>query len=635
MKKGNRYLYVVLWLILACASLLGCEKNNLQTKNTKHGGVIYIGVETPFHGLDALGLAGSGSLFPATVMLNGAMQEPLFRMEKSGNLIPVLGLSATPSENGEKWDVALRKNVSFHDGATFNADAVVHHWKRILDPENKFRGRQIIQPIQRVEKVDDYTVRFILAHPWSPFLKVISDELFLFNFIPSPKAVENEVHDRKPVGTGPFKYEKWNGGDHYIVLKNRNYWRKDKPFLDKIVFRTVPDHQTRYASLAAGQLDAITLDRGHLIKKSQKDPSLYTHYYEKNGAEIIRINTRKPPLDDVRVRQALVLANDQQKHIKLIYGDSIPFIRHPFGQWFRCMDDGYLEHNLERAKQLISEYGKKVELEYVHTNTSRGRNTGEMLQQLYKKIGVALHPIGLSIGPLVMKVVTGDYQLSSSRINASNDLGPQLYNHFHSNSSRNHSGYCNPYMDELLEAQRTEMDPEKRSRILCKIARQINVEALLLYRGGRGQMIVSRKKIRGLLNSSKSGIDLGAAWIDENIKFNMAAYEIEKNASVSFDCPEPGNTEDVKAVILGEWEGKDDLGAAIKFTFCENNTVIGRRKGRDAGTKKYIICGRDVHWTTKSGANLVATVQEDKTSMKGKWNYGELSGVFAVERMKE
>ncbi len=137
------------------------------------------------------------------------------------------------------------------------------------------------------------------------------------------------------------------------------------------------------------------------------------------------------------------------------------------------------------------------------------------------------------------------------------------------------------------------------------------------------------------VNRSKSRIDRGAAWIDENIKLSMAAYEIEKNAPVSFDCPDPGNTEDVKAVILGAWEGKDDLGAAIKFTFRENNTVVGRRKGREAGTKKYIICGRDVHWTTKSGANLVATVQEDKTSLEGKWHYGELSGVFAVEPCKE
>ncbi|MCP4690704.1 MAG: hypothetical protein GY859_21805 [Desulfobacterales bacterium] len=635
MKKRNRCLRVVLCLILGWACLLGCEGNISQTKNTKHGGVLYIGVETPFHGLDVLGLPGSGSLFPATVMLNSAIQEPLFRMDEAGNLIPVLGLSAAPSENGEQWDVTLRQNVSFHDGTAFNADAVVHHWKRMLNPENNFRGRKLIQPVQRVEKVDDYTVRFILAHHWAPFLKVISDELYLFNFIPSPRAVEEGVHDRKPVGTGPFKYSKWNGGDHYIVLKNPNYWRRDKPLLNKIVFRTVPDHQTRYASLASGQLDAITLDRGHLIKKSQKDPSLYTYYYERNGAETIRLNTRKPPLDDVRVRQALALANDQRLHIKLIYGDSIPFIQHPFGQWFKCLDNGYLEHDLERARQLISDYGRKVELEYVHTNTSRGRNTGEMLQQLYKKIGVSLNPIGLSIGPHVKKMITGDFQLASSRIYESNDLGPALYNRFHSNSPSNHSGYRNPHMDELLEAQRTEIDPEKRSGILCKIARRLNTDVPFLYRGGRRQNIVARKKIRNLVDGSKSRIDLGAAWIDEVVKFNIAAFEIEKKARISVDCTDPGDVEAVKAVILGAWEGKDDWGAAVSFTFKEDDSVISLRTGSTTSTTKYIICGQDVHWATERGAKVVASVGEGKESLEGEWRFGTYSGKFTLAAMKQ
>ncbi len=383
--------------MLIHAGLTGCGENKSRTGINKNGGVLYIGVETEFHGMDVLGLAGSGALLPAPAMLNSTIQEPLFRMDKSGNLIPVLGLSAVPSENGEKWDVTLRQGVSFHDGTPFNADAVVHHWKRILSPENKYRGRAMIQPIQRVEKVDDYTVRFILAHPWAPFPNVISDELYLFAFIPSPNAVDKGVHNRKPVGTGPFKYEKWNGGDHYIVLKNRAYWQQGKPALDKIVFRVIEDHQTRYASLIADQLDVIAMDRGSLLKKAENDSSLDTSYYDTNGAEVIRINTRNPPLDDIRVRRALAYANDQQLHIKMVYGGSIPFVRNPFGGSFECADEGYPAHDLERARRLISEYGENVELECVHTNTLRGRAMGEMLQQLYKKIGVTLAPVGLRL----------------------------------------------------------------------------------------------------------------------------------------------------------------------------------------------------------------------------------------------
>jgi len=430
---------ITLFAVASCACFAGCGEEKSQSKNTKYGGVIYFGVEAPFHGFDVLGT--SGFINPTQAPLNNLIQEPLFRMDQSGNLIPVLGLTATQSSDGSIWEIKLREGVIFHDGTVFNADAVLHHWARILDPENKYRGRQIFEPVRKVVKMDEYMVQFILDYPWSSFLQVISDELYLFAFIPSPKAVEDGTHDRKPVGTGPFKYGKWNSGDHFVVYRNNRYWQKDKPLLNKVVFRTIPDHQTRYASLLSGQIDVITLDRGNLIQKAKENPSLYAFQSEGNGAEIVIINTTKPPLDDIHVRRALALANNQELHVKMVYGDSIPVIHHPFGEWFKCMDDGYLEYDLEKARQLITKYGKPVEIECLHSNTSRGRNIGELLQQLYKKIGVKLISTGIGTGPQIMKVMKKDYQLATWRIPPSADHGPQLYRSFHSQSPTNFTGY--------------------------------------------------------------------------------------------------------------------------------------------------------------------------------------------------
>lgn len=617
----------VVWVIFT-----GCGEKNGPSESTKAGGTLYFGVETPFHGFDVFGPASGGILIPAMAAVNSCIQEPLFRMDKSGNLIPVLGLTATPSENGRTWEIKLRENVFYHDGTAFNADAVVHHWARILDPQNKYRGRRTFQPILDVQKIDKYTVRFTLEHPWPPFLKVISDELYLFAFIPSPKAVKEGTHNKKPVGTGPFKYHKWNAGDHFVVLKHDRYWRPNSPFLAKVVFRTIPDHQTRFASLIAGQLDAITLDRGNLIKKAQDDPSLYTYSHEESGAEIVRINMRNPPLDDIRVRQALALANDQELQVRVVYSDSIPLVHHPFGEWFKCVDDGYLGHDLERAKQLIAEYGKLVEIECLHTNTSRGRSIGELLQQLYKQIGVTLESEGLSIGPHIRKIITGDYQLATSRIYSANDFGPQLYRSLHSNSPTNYSGYRNPEMDDMLEAQRIETDPDKRTGILCEIVRKINREVPFFYRGGRRQHIVARKKIMNLTNPAELRMNLATAWIDDNVRFNLKAFEIEKSSVLSFDCPDPGDTAAVKAVILGAWEGKDDWGATIKVEFKDNDTLSGSRTGSTGGTTKYLICGPEVHWETKSGARIFVTVAKGRDNLDGAWKYTSYAGKFTLSR---
>ena len=623
------------WLLLIFISALGLggcasDQTPSATKTSKYGGTLYVGVETPYYGLDILGGGAGGVLLPDMVMLNSLIQEPLFRMDRDGRLIPVLALSAVNSDDGLSWEIRLREEVRFHDGSPFNADAVVHHWARMLDPQGKFRGRQLLQPILAVEKMSDYAVRFRLAHPWLPFLMVISDEQYLSSFIPSPSAVDADTHDQKPVGTGPFKHHAWNRQDHYVAMKNSDYWQPGKPYLDKIVFRTVPDHQARYASLMAGELDVVVLDRGHLLKKAKTDVSLYTHQSENNGAEIVLVNTRKPPLDDVRVRRAVALANNQELHVKMVYGNSIPTIHHPFGEWFPCPANRFPDHDLEAARQLIADYGKPVEMECLHSNTSRGRQTGELLQQLYKQIGISLKPVGLSTGPVIMKVMKRDYQLSTWRILGANDLGAQLYRTLHSQSAANFSGYSNPEMDDLLEAQRAETDPVRRDELLCKIAALINRDIPFFYRGGRRYHLLARKKIQDLTEVAGVKVNLSTAWIDEKVNFNPKAFAIEKAAAVpAIDCPDPGDTAAVKAMVLGTWEGKDNWGASLTISFHENDTVTGRRTGSDERTSRYVICGQRVF--IRGGASVEVTVKGDV--LAGKWEKAGYEGLFELRKV--
>ncbi len=615
--------------VLGSTGWIGCSQEKVPIENTKTGGVLYFGIEAPFHGFDVLGT--SGFINPTQAPLNNLIQEPLFRMDASGNLLPVLGLNAFPSANGSIWDIRLRQGIFFHDDTPFNADAVIHHWTRILDPANWYKGRPTVQPIRNVEKIDDYRVRFTLDHPWPPFLEVISDELLMFNFIPSPTAVEAGVHDRKPVGTGPFKYHKWNSGDHFVVLRNDRYWQEWKPLLNKIVFRAMPDHQTRYASLLSGELDIITLDRGSLIKKAKENKDLRAFQTDGNGAEIILLNTNKPPLDDIRVRRALAMANNQALHIKIVYGDTIPFIHHPFGEQFTCADDGYMAYNPGQAKGLIAEYGQPVEIECLHSNTSRGRNIGVVLQRLYKDIGVNLKPVPLSTGPQVMKVLQGNYQMATWRIPPSRDHGPQLYRSFHSQSPTNFTGYNNPDMDRLLEMQRVETDAARREEIWCKIVRQLNNDVPLLYRGGRRFHFVARKKIRDMMDTPGFMVDLASAWLDEQIKFNTAAYEIEQNAAVEeFDCPDPGDIEATKAMLLGPWKGKDSWGGTLQFTFNEDDTVVGTRSGGYNLKGNFNICKNRARWKSNSGALVTMTVFPDR--LEGTFERGGYGGTIEMKR---
>ena len=136
------------------------------------GGTLKFGTENDFAGFEALKsgsrLAINGSIAANTIM------EPLFRMDADENLIPVLALSMDQADDGKAWIIKLRRQVRFHDGTPFDADAVVHHWRRLLDPANKYRARAAMAPITGITKIDAYTVRFDLKHAWLPFARVIS-----------------------------------------------------------------------------------------------------------------------------------------------------------------------------------------------------------------------------------------------------------------------------------------------------------------------------------------------------------------------------------------------------------------------------------------------------------------------------
>lgn|GEM_PF-1520844 len=168
-----------------------------------YGGTLRLLGEVDAMGFDAIkarSALGGGRAVGSLVM------EKLFARDNNDEIISVLGISAKPSEDGKAWTIELRRGVRFHDGMPFNADAVIHHWQRLLDPKNRYRQRILFRPIIGIEKTGEYEVRFLLRHAWVPFMAVLTDPSGFTSLIPSPKAVKEEVQNRTPVGTGPFVF---------------------------------------------------------------------------------------------------------------------------------------------------------------------------------------------------------------------------------------------------------------------------------------------------------------------------------------------------------------------------------------------------------------------------------------------
>lgn len=275
--------------------------------------------------------------------------------------------------------------------------------------------------------------------------------------------------------------------------------------------------QTRFAGLKSGELDVILTDRGASVLQAREDRSLKVYSSESTGAETVLFNTSQPPLNDVRVRRAIAHAWNQEFYIKASYKDTISVAHDPFGGTIACNELGYRKYNPVKARKLIADYGKPVNLELQVTNTPRGREFGEMVQRMLKEIGVTVTITPLTLGQRNKLVFAGEYQMTGWSLYDNTDMGPTLYYNLFSTSELNFGRYRNQAMDRLLTTSQTSTSGTERRKALCEVARQINDEAVLLYRGGLRYNVIAKVDIRGISRVDHALVRVRDVWWDKKL----------------------------------------------------------------------------------------------------------------------
>ncbi|MDZ7794503.1 MAG: ABC transporter substrate-binding protein [Spirochaetia bacterium] len=238
---------------------------------------------------------------------------------------PALATSWNRSDDGLVWTFNLREGVKFHDGTDFNAEVVRFSFMRLIDQDHEFYGLGdysyfdylLSEVIEDIKVVDTYTVEFQLKNKFAPFLTYMG---YYSQFPVSMAAVKEKGEEfyRNPVGTGPFEFVEWKK-DEYIVLKrNENYWG-EKPTVDKVIWKVVPDISTRFLELQSGQVHAIKGLAPNQIESVKGNDKMVLHQVP--GANIFHMvfNNTMPPVDDVRVRQAIAYGIDLEKLVKGVY----------------------------------------------------------------------------------------------------------------------------------------------------------------------------------------------------------------------------------------------------------------------------------------------------------------------------
>jgi peptide/nickel transport system substrate-binding protein len=482
----------------------------------KKGGSITMGLELDIPGFDPLkvGVFDTAALTAAALLF-----DTLTYLDDKGVPQPKLALSWSASEDFKTWTFKLRPGVKFHDGTPFNAQAYKENFDRQKDPANKCRCAFYIAGTTSVEAPDELTVVYNLKDPTVNQPALVSFPS-VNSAVQSPTAWKSKGDDynRNPVGTGPYVLKSWTAGDRMVLEKNPDYWDKDRISLDRITLKPLPDAQSRFASLQSGEADVIWDDEADAdnIQKAQKDPKLTVHAYAGSGAAVYAFNTKVAPLDDVRVRQALVMALDRKKMSQALSNGLARPASNPYGDgsWVKCKDDGALPEDLEKAKALIKEYGKPVEFKMLVTATPRGRAVGQVLQQFWKRAGANMEIEQVDQATIPPRAFMRQFQLTPWRIIDLADPDIQMYSNFRSGSPVALANYSNPELDALLERARVTPDQAKRSEDYCAISRLINKEAIWFWTFQNTYYAMSSSRVKGLPKMYSGMIDLSRVWLE-------------------------------------------------------------------------------------------------------------------------
>ena len=280
--------------------------------------------------------------------------EGLTRIGSGGEVLPALAESWTVSEDGKTYTFKLHTGVKFHDGTDFDAEDVKFSLDRARGETSTNAQKGLFAAIDTVEVVDPATVKVTLKNPQGSFLYNMGwgDAVIV-----APESAD--TNKEKPIGTGPFKFDNWAKGSSITLVKSADYWG-EPAMLDKAEFRIIPDAAAAVPALLSGDVQALpNFQLGDALPQVQSDPRFKVVIGATEGETILSTNNKKPPFDQLKVRQAIAHALDRKA---IIDGASGGF-GVPIGSHFSPANAAYIDltgtypYDPAKSKELLKEAG--------------------------------------------------------------------------------------------------------------------------------------------------------------------------------------------------------------------------------------------------------------------------------------
>jgi ABC-type transport system substrate-binding protein len=496
-----------LGLYVTTSLLLAVAQGDASAQTPQKGGSLVIALETDVASLDPLALSSINDRQVGVILY-----DTLLDLDAKGNIVPGVAEKIDVSADARLFKLTLRSGVTFSDGTPYDAAAVTKNFQRIMDPKNRCRCASDVATIDTVEATGPLEVTIRTKTPSAHFPATLAD---IAGMVVSPAAVEKYGADFsvQGVGAGAFKLKEWRRGDRIVLDRNDSY-RRGPVYLDQVTLRPVPDAQTRYASLVAGNIDVIVNAAARDVIEAQKQKSLQVLNPGSLGTLFIQINLSAPDVSDVRVRQAMAYALDRDAYNKAINRGLYKIASTPFGSGLAPHEqiDNYPNFDLAKAKKLVEDYGKPIRIRLVVSAAPASVLAGQALQQMWKKAGIETELVPTEAAQAIKNAFAHDYQVMLFRWAGGTDPDKNVYQFFHSRGSINLVKFNDPEMDRLLEAGRAVTDKAERLKIYRQISNILAKELPYLFLTYFENISIAGAAVHGIVPVADGLLRVHSAW---------------------------------------------------------------------------------------------------------------------------
>ncbi len=440
---------------------------------------------------DASGLIPMVTSDSSSSAVQGFVYEGLVKYDKNIELTGELAESWTVSPDGKTITFKLRKGVKWHDGKPYTSKDALFSYQFMVNPKTPTPYSGDYLKVVKAEAPDDYTFVVHYKEPYAPAvaswgLSQLPSHLHKLGEDPRKSPLF-----RHPIGTGPYKFHKWEGGAQIEVRANTDYW-DGRPNIDSVLWRIIPDTATQFLELKNQGIDYMGLDALQYQRQTGGEffeKNFNKYKYLSSSYTYLGYNLRRKLFQDVRIRRALTYAIDKQEIVKgvlLGMGQATSGPYKPGTYWYNDNVAKY-PYNPKKAKELFAQAGwtdsdgdgwldkdgKRFEFIIITNQGNAYRaNAGAIIQYRLAQIGIKVD-LRIYEWATFLKYYIEKGAFDATILAWTIPPDPDLYDVWHSSKAKpgqlNFTYYINKEVDELLLKGQKEFDKVKRKAIYDRV----------------------------------------------------------------------------------------------------------------------------------------------------------------------